>query len=134
MSEIAPKLQFGDRLEIVRGHLKRSLQEFADDLHLSRTGYYNLKNNLNPPSYNTLQRLCDMGISSDWLITGEGSMMRQHGDLPNIPDMILELLSAMQLVPKMERYILGQIEFYLDMYATDIKNAKEKKKEIGGTA
>lgn len=61
-------------------------------------------------------------------------MMRQHGDLPNIPDMILELLSAMQLVPKMERYILGQIEFYLDMYATDIKNAKEKKKEIGGTA
>jgi transcriptional regulator with XRE-family HTH domain len=64
------------RIRIARDSLKMSQAEFAKALGMSVRGYQAYETRGRLPSGKTLARALDIGISVDWLLTGQGEMRR----------------------------------------------------------
>ncbi|MGH1509474.1 helix-turn-helix domain-containing protein [Ralstonia solanacearum] len=80
MSESASLLvdprAIGARMREAREHLRFSQQGLADELNISKTGLQANEGGKSIPGGQLLAGLQALGISVDWLLSGEGHMLR----------------------------------------------------------
>lgn len=69
-----------ERIRLLIDYLKISDKKFAEMIGIPQTTLSNLFNRQTEPGYKILNAImnCINGISSDWLLTGEGEMIRQN--------------------------------------------------------
>lgn len=70
------------RLRAIREHLGESQKSMSLRMDLGSTTWQTYERGLNLPVGGVLARLAEMGLSVDWLLTGEGSMMRGEALAP----------------------------------------------------
>jgi transcriptional regulator with XRE-family HTH domain len=93
----------GDRLKFLRKELQLSVNQIINQIGIQQGYYSNLENNNRSLSRNVLQKLNTLySVSSDWLLTGEGSMFIEKkvaslevvGDIMGAPNIIVSNLAA----------------------------------------
>ena len=109
--EITQITSSGERVIMFRKDKKLSQQELADAIGVSRGYIGDIERNRSEPSSNFLTLLASkLGVSVDWLLTGEGDMYRQtnNGCADLHGEKVLELYSALSEPQRKE--ILSVIE------------------------
>lgn len=76
------RMNIGNRIEAVRGHLSR--REFARLIDVVESTLRNYENGLSLPNSSTISKICAiMGVSMEWLVNGTGPM--RAGETPPPP-------------------------------------------------
>lgn len=68
--------EIGDRLKLAREHLGMSIAAMAKHVGMSHRGYQDNEAGLRTPKSTVISKFVELGISSHWLLTGEGEMLR----------------------------------------------------------
>jgi len=84
------------RLRMLREAMQLSQRELAARLGVSGTAWQNYETGRNIPGGNVLKGLADLGVSIDWLLTGDGPMLRFGGELPLPDDTPIEPTEALR--------------------------------------
>lgn len=66
----------GDRLQQIRASLRLNQREMAEHLGMPPRTYQDHELGKNTQKFAFIQHLVDRGFSADWLLTGDGSMIR----------------------------------------------------------
>ncbi len=75
MAESA-KQSIGDRLRIFREHKKLTQSQFAASMDMSTTGLQSNESNRSLPNSKLFIALYEQGLDVNWLLSGEGEMLR----------------------------------------------------------
>ena len=77
----------GDRLEKIKKNERLSIEEYMELMGVTKSSYYNWKNEENYPNSEILIRILKKypKYSADWLLMGVGSMLRAES-LQNVAD------------------------------------------------
>lgn len=67
--------EIGDRLKLAREHLGMSIAAMAKHVGMSHRGYQDNEAGLRTPKSTVVSKFVELGISSHWLLTGEGEML-----------------------------------------------------------
>lgn len=73
----------GARFLEVRRFLGKSQRQIAEAVDVSLTSWQNYERGINQPGSEVLQAIRRLGVSVDWLLTGEGAM--RPGEAPAAP-------------------------------------------------
>lgn len=86
------KVQVGDRMRLFRESLKMSQVQMAAELGGTSRGLQNNELNQSLPNSKVMTGLYRLGANVNWLLSGEGSMMRSDADKPAQPKINVEAL------------------------------------------
>lgn len=112
--------KIGKRLTSVREHLELFQGTMAEHLGISRVNLYRLEKGIVWPNAHIMNILrTRFNVSLDWLVTGEGDMIREEKedkdkfDYGQDAGMVTSLLEVMHKVPFVRYAILN---YFLDFY------------------
>lgn len=68
----------GDRIVFIRMMHGKTVEEFSQNLGISKGNLSDLENNKNKPSYDVLARIAEnFDINSDWILSGTGKLFKR---------------------------------------------------------
>jgi len=128
---------FGDRIAAVREYKALNQKQFSDAIGVSRSFLSEVENGKSKPSIEMLSGIAGRygDIDTDWLLTGNGSMLRDDGKNTHEPTPEDPLARRKALVMTMVEQIVERIDDDrgLDEIQVDlqkIKRAQEMEREI----
>lgn len=76
-----------DRIKQVMVHLQMSAAAFAESIGIGRSNLTHIFSGRNQPSLDVVRKILGAfpNVSPDWLILGNGPMLREHGETPAHP-------------------------------------------------
>lgn len=123
----------GDRLKSLRTERRQTVQEVADAVGMTRSYLSGIENGHDNPGREFLVALANYyGVSTDWLMTGEGS--REPGRIP-LTVRAVRLIRTLERLPDEEQdHILQICEFRADRLAAAAGQPTEPHREPGPEA
>ena len=94
-------LKIGERIKLVREQQKLSQKAFAEKCgDIPSTTISKYEQGLIKPSAEILSKMGYIGININWLLTGEGEMMRGKGEAEEVVSEAVEALSENRMLEK----------------------------------
>lgn len=95
------ELKIGERIKLVREKQKLSQKAFAEKCgNVPSTTISKYEQGVIKPSAEILSKMGYMGININWLLTGEGEMMRGKGEAESVAAEAVEALSENRMLEK----------------------------------
>lgn len=116
-----------DRLRQVREHLGQTQASLAQRLEIGASTWQKYELGVSLPKAEALKQLAEEGISVDWLLTGEGEMMRDARRGPAPFDVGLPLPQQRGTAPldtALLKLCVEQLENHLDRKRRQLSAAK----------
>ncbi len=115
---------------------KKNVKQLAGEIDVSQASLNNVVNGKNLPSSNLLIRLATTkGISINWVLLGEGSMMREEEELPSnsqhLPlDKVETFLSQFRIAAKENKEVWTMLMEEKDSHLASKERLIESKEAI----
>ena len=111
--------EIGERIALIRKKLSLTQQEFADKANVNRAYLGNIERGRKEASIGFISSICDTyGISTDWILTGEGHMYRptqtksqpaEDAQTPRLTKREKDMLMIFRELPEIEQNEILQI-------------------------
>ncbi len=95
----------GARLEQARKELDLKQEEFAAAMGISLGTYHRYRRDEGTPRVPELARIAGLGVDMNWMITGSGTVMRQHSGAASGSE---ELQPHMPVLPNAARFAIDE--------------------------
>lgn len=90
----------GQRLRMAREHLGLTQKYVAESAGLTVRGYLNYEQGLRSAPAHLLNIYSTLNVDTNWLLTGEGEMMRGKGEAESVAAEAVEALSEDRMLEK----------------------------------